>query len=777
MDRTRNTAPGSPNAKRLGLALCFLCASCDRDSTRRAGASAISNANTQRNSGPGSAPSRALKRLQLPHHPVFSLYDNRILAHVLRDGGLVVLAGHPGAAKYVSFRRPWLPWKLNVLFDSRRVALATRSVSWFEVPTFALRRHSRLSVSLRVFSPVEQGVHIEVDGLRAKPIVRLRRGWQQVERQVDRAVRGASNSRITFRWARTGSIRGQKAFAAVEWVHVQPTGKTRQPLDQVRHFELHRNRRLWLPHGGGLAFYIHPYSKAKLRIFAQLNSTKQPCDVVATIDGKPQRLIKASDWGQSASAQTFLDLDPVANRVSRLSLHAAGKNCHGVSLDQATIAMPGPAAKRREGPAPKNVLFWLIDNARSDRYRPYNSGTRVETPTIDRLARTGTVFARAYISGTESRVSHASLWTGAYPRQHNFIRPKAVLSKRWLTLPEAVRQGGLYNVAWVANGWISKRWGFADGWDAFHNTLHDGGGLTGEALADHAITAIERSHQRRFFLYVGTIDPHVSWRGRQPWLDNYYPQPYTGRFKKNAMGSTVERIAAGKLQISDRDKERIIAIYDSTISYNDQQLGRVLRALEDKGIRDQTMVVVTADHGEELWEFGRVGHGHSLRHNLVSVPLIIHYPPLLGAGIRVTEGVDALSVMPTILDALGLPIPNGVQGESLIPLANGIGRYYPRPSLATQYELAHTIRLEEYKLWVGSNGKPHLYDLASSAGERLDIVDSRPTVTQWLSDVLGTFIVYQDRWRSTRWGVASNHKPALANDLEGHAPVPPVAAR
>jgi arylsulfatase A-like enzyme len=238
------------------------------------------------------------------------------------------------------------------------------------------------------------------------------------------------------------------------------------------------------------------------------------------------------------------------------------------------------------------------------------------------------------------------------------------------------------------------------------------------------------------------------------------------------MGKTVEKIATGAFKVTAADKKRIIAIYDSTVSYNDHHLGRVLQALEAKGIRDQTMIVVTADHGEELWDFGHIGHGHSLRHSLVAVPLIIHYPPLFGSGVRVEQGVDVLSLMPTILDALGAPIPDTVQGESLLPLAQGVGTGYPRPSIATQYELAHTIRLERYKLWIGGRGDVRIFDLESKEGEHRELGDTVPFATRWLTDALSTFMVYQYAWRATRWGVASNQSAAMAHELETGRPRP-----
>ena len=329
----------------------------------------------------------------------------------------------------------------------------------------------------------------------------------------------------------------------------------------------------------------------------------------------------------------------------------------------------------------------------------------------------------------------------------------------------------LHTAAWIANGFVSRFWGFADGFKSFRNTLHKGGGLTAERLADHGIKFVNKEGDKPFYLYIGTIDPHVSYRGRQPWLDQYYPKPYNGIYKKNVMGKSVEKMATGKRHVSATDRKRIKAIYDSTVSYNDKHLGRLIEALEKKGIRDETMIVLTADHGEEHWENGRIGHGSSVRNTVVAVPLIINYPPLFGKGVRVTEGVDVLSVMPTILDALGADIPERVQGESLLPLAQGVGRGYPRSAFASQYELAHTIRLADWKLRVGGKGKPRVFDLAKDTREKNDLAGKRPLATRWLTDALSTFLIYQNRWRALRWGVSSNHKPAFSDDLEnGKAP-------
>jgi arylsulfatase A-like enzyme len=703
-----------------------------------------------------------------PHHAVFSLLDNRLLAHLVREGGLAVPLGHPGVAKYVNFNRPWSSWTLNREVDGRHVALAERSVTWLGVPLTATQaRATALWLSLR--GAADQGLSVVANGKALAP-ARVTASWQRVQIPVPSGALREGENRLELRWGKVGRFGKDRAHAAVEWLHL---GERALPEDE--RVQVLDGARLALPPRGGVAYYVHPYRGARLKVRFERRQADKPCELLVSAQrqGQPAAMLLRSEADRG---ELFADLAAVAGDAARVEITAEGPRCGGLALVDAAIVMPGTAPLVKRGAAPRNVLFWLVDNARADRYRQYNPATRVKTPVFDQLAATGALFARAYIQGNESRVSHASIWTGLYPKQHNFIDAKAKLSLGWVTLPEALRKAGLFTAAWIANGFVSEFWGFGEGWDRFRNTLHKGGGLHAEALANHAAEFVNKQGDRPFYLYVGTIDPHVSWRGRQPWLDEYHPEPYSGEYKNVVWGKDVEKMATGARKTTPADRKRILAVYDSTVSYNDHHLGRVLKALESKGVREQTMVVVTADHGEELWDFGRIGHGSSIREQLVAVPLLVHYPPLFGKGVRVMQGVDVLSIMATVLDAVGAPLPDTVQGGSLLPLAQGVGQGYPRPAFASQYELAHAMRSERYKLRVGGKGAT-LYDLESAQGERGNVAAQRPLALRWLTDALSTFLVYQSRWRQSRWGVATNQLAAMPAELEqGQAP-PPITAR
>ena len=197
--------------------------------------------------------------------------------------------------------------------------------------------------------------------------------------------------------------------------------------------------------------------------------------------------------------------------------------------------------------------------------------------------------------------------------------------------------------------------------------------------------------------------------------------------------------------------------------------GKLVDEVKRRGHDGDTMYVITSDHGEELWDKGRIGHGQSLRHELVHVPLLIHYPPYFPPGRVVEEGVEVRDLLPTIAEALGVAPPEGAQGESLIPLAQGFGAGYPRPAIASQYELAHTMRLERWKMRVGGNGEVTLFDGVADPHEDKELSQARPIELRALTDAMGTFAAYRTQWKKRRFGVASNLAPGFSVEMDRQA--------
>jgi choline-sulfatase len=177
------------------------------------------------------------------------------------------------------------------------------------------------------------------------------------------------------------------------------------------------------------------------------------------------------------------------------------------------------------------------------------------------------------------------------------------------------------------------------------------------------------------------------------------------------------------------------------------------------------MLIVTADHGDEQWEDGRVGHGGSERESLIHVPLVIHYPAMFPAG-RIAAGTEGIDIVPTVADALGVDTDPEWQGMSLVGLANGAGGY-PLMSFSSQYENAHGGRIGHWKLKLIGTQTPRLYDLAKDPGERNDLW-GKPKAeigARLLLDPMWLLRSWNVEWKKSQWGNAAAVTSRFAADL------------
>jgi arylsulfatase A-like enzyme len=178
------------------------------------------------------------------------------------------------------------------------------------------------------------------------------------------------------------------------------------------------------------------------------------------------------------------------------------------------------------------------------------------------------------------------------------------------------------------------------------------------------------------------------------------------------------------------------------------------------------MLIITADHGEELFEDGRCGHGGSLRDSLVRVPLLIHDPSRFPGGTILEDAAEGVDILPTIVEALGQPMFPDAQGRSLVPLAQGIGRGWPSPSYVSMYEYAHAMRIGRWKLRVGATGIPIVEDLVEDPGETKDYSAIRPIERRMLTDNLGLFLALREKWKKAPWGPVTNLTSAGAAAID-----------
>ena len=675
---------------------------------------------------------------------LFDLADNRLLAHVQRGGAALLLPGSGAFAKYVHFAKPKLSWTLKQTVDGKRVGVADKYAS-FEAPLTA-EQAAAGTITLRVKSASKRALEIKPNG-KTGATAQLVEGWQTVSAALPNLIAGENRIQLV-----SG---GKGEGIAVEWIQLgaaAPAG-----VDDAPAFWDAKEKALVLPENGGLAYYVAVPEKG--RLVGEVRGAG--CSVklhAAADDGKPVD-------GTFVVGAGAIELGALAGRVARVDLTATG--CKQALFADAALAVPGAPPVVKRDKKPKYVVLWIMDSLRADRVRPYNPKARAETPNFEKLSSTvGTAFLHNYVQGNESQASHASIWSSTWVGTHRFIPGgEKGLNEKFVTIGEMMKSAGFFNSGVSANGYIIKKWGFGDGWDVYRNHIHEGGGVRGEDVMKFAIASVEKHLDKPFFLYMGMIDTHVSWRAKEPWMSKYDTEAYTGKYVKEASGKDIEAMAVSGKQPADRDKKRIQAIYDSNVSYQDDLLGKFYEQLKAWGIADDTMIIVTADHGDEQWEDGRVGHGASLRESLEHTPLLIVYPPLFPAG-QVQEGTDTIDIVPTIADALGLTPPDTAQGRSLIPLAQGVGRGYPSCSIASMYENAWAMRCGDWKARVAGTGTPMIFNLADDYYEKKDLAADKAYERRLLTDALSTFLVNQKQWKKRDYGLANNMTAKAAEDFD-----------
>lgn len=685
------------------------------------------------------APTRAPDRG--PERAVYSLVDNRLAAHLTRGGGLLVNGGSAGMAKYMRFGNQ-MPkdakkaWNLRQAEGDVKVARMTGKTGSVFVPLTAAQA-GRGAVRARIFAPADGALSLRVN--ENKDInASFTAGWNTIELTVPSGQLKEGENQLAFFT--------KPAEVALAWMQIG--GATPIGDDGQVGFYDPGKKALVVPKDSAMSWYVMVPDKAKLT--ADLADGSCTMNVLATAEDG------ATADGKLAGLGSAVDLGALAGKAVRLDLEATG--CAKAELANAALVVPGTAPAVKRGEPPKNIVFIIMDSLRADHVRPFNAKARAETPNWDKLAESSAVFLQNYVQGNESQVSQASMWTSMWLAKHKSPNMKDILPDRYVTIDEVAKKAGKYVAGVSANGYIRPKRGYGSSWDKYVNHIESSMGLKGADILEKGISFITPKKDQPWFLYMGTIDTHVTLRPKEPWMTKYDGK-YDGKYK------TFGDDGAGGLpkNLSDRDMDHVRALYDSNVSYQDDLLGQLMKTLETWGVLDQTMIIITADHGDELWEDGRFGHGASLRDTLQHVPLLIHYPPMLPAG-KWASGTDGIDIVPTLADALGVAIDPEWQGQSLIPLANG-QHVYPHLSFGSKFENGHGGRIAHWKGILASAGTPKVYDLAKDKQELKDVYGAAHIGTRLVLDPMWTLRQWAVEWKKSQWGNAANVSSRFAADL------------
>ncbi len=339
-----------------------------------------------------------------------------------------------------------------------------------------------------------------------------------------------------------------------------------------------------------------------------------------------------------------------------------------------------------------NVLLIVLDTLRVDHLGCYGHH-KFASPNIDRLSETSVLFERAYSHAPWTHPSMASILTGKHPKEHGVNRYKSMLSKEHVTLPEVMKQSGYRTEGYMSNLFFRPHFGYNQGFDTYDYSVLDMGHphevISSKYISDQGIKALD-SIKQPFFLFLHYFDPH----------ERYMPHKqfkWTSGFEWS--------------------------LYDGEVAYTDLHIGRALDKLEQKGLLDKTIIILTADHGEEFRDHGGIRHTDTLYDELIKVPLLIKIPGIKPA--RIKTAVALSDIVPTLFSLIELQIPGKVSGK-IIRFGRGGVKAKERAIFAeaNQGVRKRCVIKDSYKLILDlSDKKRELYNLAEDPKERVNLAD------------------------------------------------------
>lgn len=399
---------------------------------------------------------------------------------------------------------------------------------------------------------------------------------------------------------------------------------------------------------------------------------------------------------------------------------------------------------------PRNVVLISIDSLRADHLSCYGYH-RPTSPSLDRLATEGTRFATAYTVSPWTLPSHATMLTGRYPLSHGAVTADRRISSATPTLASALKRAGYSTGGFVSYEFLRRRYGFHIGFDHYDDFTTDldtdaeeRTARTGPLLNSQIIPWIE-AQKRPFFLFIHYFDVHWDYDPPPP-FDTVFDPEYVGPDLRPFLDNPAIHPGMPK-----RHLDHLIALYDGEIRFTDQVVGEIVTTMDRLGIGQDTLLIVTADHGDEFFEHGSKGHTQTLYDEVMRVPLIVRWPRGLASGQVVDAPVSLVDLAPTVYDLTGLPAPAGIEGRSLAPLLLG----KDRPTAPIYGHLTGRKRPHNWAM-VRRGGKkflqhlrtPHaeLYDLAIDPGEQKNLFGD--TDAQSLTDPLLDWL--RQQWAAYR---------------------------
>jgi arylsulfatase A-like enzyme len=356
------------------------------------------------------------------------------------------------------------------------------------------------------------------------------------------------------------------------------------------------------------------------------------------------------------------------------------------TLEDTPTFTPAPSPTK-VNPPPRNVILIIADSLRSDHVSAYGY-ERMTTPNLDALvADQGVRFQHVVSTSSWTCPSVAAMMSGRTPSSlgTNFTTMRYSMPTSATTLAEYLKAAGYYTAGFATTYCVKAKLGFNQGFNYYDDSLSDkvtsDKATAGEVNA-HAIDWLQNSwlpnyRAKPLFLMLYYFDPHVYYKPPAPY-DTLYDPAYDGTLTADVYKDG-EDVIAGKIVPTPRDVEHLKALYDGEITYWDTKLGEMLEFLQAQNLMDNTLLIVTSDHGEMFGEHGKWVHANYVYEEVLRVPLFMRYTGVIPAGTVSEAPTQNFDLMPSILDFAGIPLSKKIQAISLRAQAQGVPGDLHRP--------------------------------------------------------------------------------------------------
>ncbi len=337
----------------------------------------------------------------------------------------------------------------------------------------------------------------------------------------------------------------------------------------------------------------------------------------------------------------------------------------------------------------QNIIFLSIDSLRQSHLSCYGY-KRKTTPNIDSFAANAVKFTQCIAQANWTLPSHFSMMTGMYPYFHGCTDEKKKLNPAIPVWPEIMREAGYATAAFTGGGYLSEDYNFNKGFSFFDAEKEP------QTKKNKKIISWLKGIQQPFFLFLHSFDVHHP----------YSPPPEFDKFTEgekidvDTSKTFFQSVSDGGGKLGEKELGRIVDLYDGGISFFDSSFGELISGIKELGFWEDTFFIVTADHGEEFLDHGRMGHSdYSFYDELIKVPLLVKSP--LHGALKIDDQIRHIDLMPTLLELLGIRANLKIHGKSFVPLLEGVTSARGRIAfneMRTNVRVIRSVRAGGWKL-------------------------------------------------------------------------------